>query len=115
MLADGSPLVANMNAELSQFTTTKLGTTYMSLNVTDSLALDAGLRLDSPAMVAKLVAEIEKKMTETALAQQVRSTFDQLDVIADGNDLILSVSMSGPQIVQLMALFSGLDDDVSAK
>lgn len=106
MLAGGSQLVDAMNIELAPHTSIKLGTMYLSLNVTDSLALDAGLRLDSPATVATLVAEIQKKMSETTLAKQVSGQFDQLDVMADGSDLILSVSMSGPQIVQLVSLLA---------
>jgi RNA polymerase sigma factor (sigma-70 family) len=114
MVAEGSPFLGGLNTELSRFTTTKLGTMYLSVNVTDSLALDAGLRLGSPAAVATVVAEIEKKMTETELAQQLRSHFDQLDVIADGNDLIVSVSLSGAQILQLVSLVSS-HAEVTAK
>lgn len=115
MVAEGSSFLDNLNTEIARYTTTKLGTMYLSLNVTDSLALDAGLRLGSPAAVATVVAEIEKTMSETALAQQIRGTFDQLDVLADGNDLILSVSMSGPQIVNLVSLLTTIPELREAK
>jgi RNA polymerase sigma factor (sigma-70 family) len=115
MVAEGSSFLDNLNTEIAQYTTTKLGTMYLSLNVTDSLALDAGLRLGSPAAVATVVAEIEKKMSATELAQTIRGTFDQLDVLADGNDLILSVSMSGPQIVSLVSLLTTLPELREAK
>ncbi|NVB77477.1 MAG: RNA polymerase sigma factor [Kofleriaceae bacterium] len=100
MIADTSQIVTAVNAE---HVSTKLGTMYMSLNVTDSLALDAGVRLGSPEAVAKLVAEIQKKMGEDELAKLVLRYFDQLDVMADGTDLIISMSVGGSQLTPLLS------------
>jgi RNA polymerase sigma factor (sigma-70 family) len=99
MVADNSPVVADINAHSS----TKLGTMYVSLNVTDSVALDAGVRMGSPQAVATLVAEIKTKMSENELAKQASQYFDQLDVMADDSDLILSMSVGGSQIPQLVS------------
>jgi hypothetical protein len=103
MLAASSPLIRIANTEMAPHTSIRLGTMYMSLNVTDSLALDAGLQLGSRETVAMLVAQIQKKMDESDRAQQISSRFDQLDVMADGSDLIVSVSMSGDQVLQLVS------------
>ncbi|HEY5924453.1 MAG TPA: RNA polymerase sigma factor [Kofleriaceae bacterium] len=103
LLAESSPFMRMANTEIAPYTSIQLGTTYASLNVTDSLAFDAGLRLGSPEAVAKLVAEIQKRMNESDIAKQLSRHFDQLDVIADGSDLIVSLSLGGDQILQLVS------------
>jgi RNA polymerase sigma factor (sigma-70 family) len=113
MLADSSPIVNIINTAIAPYTSIKLGTTYMSMNVTDTLALDAGLRLGSPETVATLVSAIQARMTEPEAAQQVSRYFDQLDVVADGSDLIVSLAMSGDQLVQLVSSIA-FDDDGTA-
>ena len=99
-------MVEKVNVEIAKHAPIKLGTMYLSLNVTDSLALDTGFRLASPDMVAKLVSEFQTQMANPTIATFVRDHFDQLDVMADGNDLIASISMSGGQIAQLIASFA---------
>lgn len=103
MVADTSKIVTSINAERGSGASTKLGTLYLSLNVTDSLAFDAGMRLGSPEAVAAVVAEIQQKMSEDGLAKQVRHYFDQLDVMADGTDLIISMSVGGSQLLPLLS------------
>lgn len=103
MVADTSPLVAAVKIATEQHTSIKLGTVYLSVYVTDTLALDAGLRLGSAETVGKLVSTIQTKMTAHDSAQAVSRYFDQLDVMADGPDLVVSLAMSGDQIVQLIA------------
>jgi RNA polymerase sigma factor (sigma-70 family) len=101
MLSDTSPLVKTANEQIAKYTPIQVGTTYIAVNVTDSLALDAGFRLGSPATVTSLVAAIQAKLAANSVAQY----FDQLDVAADGSDLIVSVAMSGDQLLSgFMAL-----------
>ena len=64
------------------------------------------LRLGSPETVGKLVSTIQGQMHEHEAAQVVSRYFDQLDVLADGSDLIVSLAMSGDQIMQLMSSVS---------
>jgi RNA polymerase sigma factor (sigma-70 family) len=101
MLAESSQLVSEINTAMQPYTPIRLGTAYLSLNVTDTLALDAGLRLGSPETVGKLVELIQTRMKDPDLAELTRF-FDQLDVMADGSDMIVSLAMSGDQIMQLV-------------
>lgn len=101
MLSDSSPLVRTINTAIAPYTPVVLGTTYVALNITDSLALDAGLRLGSPQTVAALVSTIQAKLAAGPLHDSVTPYFDQLDVTADGSDLIVSLALSGDQLLQL--------------
>jgi hypothetical protein len=103
MLADGSSIMKIINTTIAPFTSIRAGAAYVSLDVTDTLALDAGLRLGSPETVGKLVSTIQGQMAGHEVAQTVSRYFDQLDVLADGSDLIVSLAMSGDQIVQLLS------------
>jgi RNA polymerase sigma factor (sigma-70 family) len=103
MLADGSSIMKIVNTTIAPFTSIKAGTAYLSLDVTDTLALDAGLRLGSAETVGKLVSTIQGQMAQHEVAETVSRYFDQLDVLADGSDLIVSLAMSGDQIAQLVS------------
>jgi hypothetical protein len=107
MLAGDSPVMQEINVDAAPYTGVKLGTVYLSMNVTDSLALDAGVQLGSPEVVAKLMSKIQAelaKLEATAKldAAELRRRFLQLDIAADGSDLIVSIAMSGEQIMQLI-------------
>ena len=106
ILAGNSPLMKLINAETEPYSGMKLGTIYVSMNMTDTLALDIGVRMDSPQAVAKAVSIIQKQMTDTIGAVAASAYFDQLDVLADGSDLIISVAIAGDQLMQLIS-FSG--------
>ena len=114
MMSSSSPIASLINAAIAPYTEIRLGTMYLSLNVTDTLALDAGVQLGSPEAVARLVAAIQAQMSELDTRTSVSRDFDQLDVTADGPDLILSLAMTGDQLVQLKASAKegGDDDDV---
>ena len=101
MLSDASPIVGTVNGAISPYTQQKVGTVYFSLNVTDALALDAGVHLGSPADVARAVAMITSKIDRVDPNKTLRGYFDQLDVFADGSDLIFSVSLAGDQLIPL--------------
>lgn len=111
MLSSSSPLVDIVNTAIAQYTSIKLGTVYASLNVTDTLALDAGLHLGSPSTVARLVSAIQTQMNDPGARAKVSRHFDQLDVMTDGADMIISLAMSGDQLFQL---FSSLAADGDA-
>jgi RNA polymerase sigma factor (sigma-70 family) len=105
MFSDSSPIVKNANVQIAKYTPVQVGTTYIALNVTDSLALDAGFRLGSPASVASLVSTIQARLADAPVKDFVSQYFDQLDVTADGSDLIVSLAVSGDQLVSgFMAL-----------
>jgi RNA polymerase sigma factor (sigma-70 family) len=101
MLSDASPVVGSVNGAISPYTQQKLGTLYFSLDVTDALALDAGVHLGSPADVARAVATITSQIDEIDPNKSLRQYFDQLDVFADGTDLIFSVAIAGNQLLPL--------------
>ena len=53
---------------------------------------------------ARVVAYAKEKLGEGFAKTIVASYFDQLDVFADGSDLIVSLAISGEQIAQLLAM-----------
>jgi len=111
IVSDSSPLVKIANTEIARYTPIQLGTVYVSLHVSDTLALDAGLRLGSPETVARLVTAIQARMADLDTRAKVGRSFDQLDVTADGPDLIISLAATGDQLVQL---FGSMQSTVSA-
>jgi len=101
MVGEGSPVLAHINAQIAKHAPVRVGTTYVSLQVSDTLAVDAGFRMGTPETVAKLVAAIQDHMSQPEARDAVDRYFDQFDVTADGSDLILSLAMTGDQLVQL--------------
>jgi hypothetical protein len=93
--------VANLGNEGADV---KPGTFYLSLGVTDSLALDAGVGLATPATVARVISYLKTRLSEGFVKTLVASYVDQLDVFADGSDLIVSLAISGEQIASMLAL-----------
>jgi hypothetical protein len=110
MLADNSPFLAGINEEAARASLTKLGTTYVSMNITDSLAVDAGTHLGSPAQVAQMISTIQSWLSKPELAFVTHNYLDQLDVMPDGSDLIVSMAMSGEQLGQLITESPTSDD-----
>jgi RNA polymerase sigma factor (sigma-70 family) len=100
--SQGSPLVGSANGTLAPYTSQRLHTVYMSLDVTDSLALDAGVQLGSPADVAAAIALFTKQIDAIDPDRSLRQRFDQLDVFADGSDLIISAAIAGDQLPMLV-------------
>jgi RNA polymerase sigma factor (sigma-70 family) len=108
VMVDGrSPALAAANLALSRFTPTQVGGMYLAVNITDSLALDAGMRLGSPEAVATLVATAQQRLTVPEVQAAISPLFDQFDIAADGSDLIVSLAMSGDQIGKLMSSVNG--------
>ena len=103
VLSDASPIISGANGSIASFTEQKLGTVYMSLDVSDSLAFDAGVHLGSPANVSAALATITKGIDAVDPNKTLRQYFDQLDVFADGSDLIVSVDIAGDQLPMLAA------------
>jgi hypothetical protein len=103
VLSDSSPLIGTANGSIAPYTSQKLGTVYLSLDVTDALAFDAGVHLGSPGDVAAAVTTITSKIDAVDPNKTLRGYFDQLDVFADGSDLIFSVAIAGDQLPMLGA------------
>lgn len=104
MVGASSKLLDDVDLDDPALAGVKPGTLYLSLGVSDSLALDAGVGLDTPATVARVVSHIKTKLSEGIAKTIVSSYFDQLDVFADGSDLIVSLAISGDQIAQMMSM-----------
>lgn len=107
MLGDTSPILANMNENVAKYTPTKLGGAYMAVNVNDNLAVDAGLRLGTPQAVATMVSVFQDQLAAEPAHTLVAKFFDQMDVAADGSDLIISFALSGEQIQALLSQGDG--------
>jgi RNA polymerase sigma factor (sigma-70 family) len=112
MASARSKMLDDTLTEIPALANVKPGNFYMSLGVTDSLALDAGVGLGAPANVALAVAFIKDKLSEGVIKTIVSSYFDQLDVFADSADLIVSLAISGDQIANMMAMAKSQADGV---
>ena len=104
MISDRSPVVAMVNLATAPYTSTHFGTSYFSMNVTDTLAIDAGVRLGSPAAVTTFVDKLQKAISTTPELAGLTRYFDQLDIFADGSDVIVSMAMGGAQVAELVKL-----------
>ena len=104
MISAQSKMLDDALVEVPELADVKPGTFYLSLGVTDSLALDAGVGLGAPGTVGRVVSYLKSKLSEGLAKTMVASYFDQLDVFADGSDLIVSLAISGDQIASMLAL-----------
>ncbi|HLL22446.1 MAG TPA: RNA polymerase sigma factor [Kofleriaceae bacterium] len=104
MIAAESKMFDGALVDVPGLADVKPGTMYLSLGVTDSVALDAGVGLGAPAAVARVVSYLKAQLGEGLAKTIVASYFDQLDVFADGSDLIVSLAISGEQIAQMLAM-----------
>lgn len=104
MVSAQSKMLDDALTDIPALADVKPGTLYLSLGVTDSLALDAGVGLGDPSAVARVVSHIKTQLSEGFAKTIVASYFDQLDVFADGSDLIVSLGISGDQIAQMLSM-----------
>jgi len=113
-VGEGSPLLDRMNAKAAGHTAIQLHGFYGSVDFADGLVINAGARTGSPELVAKLVADVQRKLDEHAASGDLSQRFEQLDINADGGDVIVSLAMTP---VQLFALIGGarshLDEHVA--
>jgi RNA polymerase sigma factor (sigma-70 family) len=96
---DDSTMLAQLNRELAEFTSIRLHGVYGSIDVTDGLVLNAGARTGSPEMVAKLVSQIQHRLDPLVASGEVGKQFEQLDINADGSDVIVSIAMTTSQLL----------------
>jgi RNA polymerase sigma factor (sigma-70 family) len=99
-VADGSPMLAEVNRKLASHTAIQLHGLYGSVDFADGLVINAGARTGSPELVAKLVGDVQRKLDEVG-AEKLTQRFDQLDINADGGDVIVSVAMNTSQLLSL--------------
>jgi hypothetical protein len=75
---------------------------FGSLNVTDGLAVDFRMRLDTPDAAAQLANMAKGQL------QQVAKMVDKADVTNDGADAHFVIALSSQKLQQLIQQFSGL-------
>jgi hypothetical protein len=75
---------------------------FGSVNVTDGLALDMRLRMDTPDAAAQ-IANMGK-----AQVQQAAKMFDQIDIVADGADAKITVVLSNQKLQALIQQVGGM-------
>jgi archaellum component FlaG (FlaF/FlaG flagellin family) len=75
---------------------------YGSLNATDGLSLDMRVRFATPD------AATQAASMASAQTKQAPQYFDKAEATADGNELHVSVAMSGQKLAQLMPMLSML-------
>jgi RNA polymerase sigma factor (sigma-70 family) len=106
-VADGSPMLAEANRKLAAHTQIRLHGLYGSIDFSDGLVISAGARTGSPELVAKLVSDLQAKLDEVAATGELKDRFQQLDINADGGDIIFSLAMSTSQLMSLAGNASG--------
>lgn len=106
-VADGSPMLAEANRKLAAHTAIQLHGLYGSIDFTDGLVINAGARTGSPELVAKLVSDLQHHLDELAAHGEIAQRFEQLDINADGGDVILSLAMNTSQLLGLVGGASG--------
>lgn len=75
---------------------------FGSVNVTDGLAVDMRVRLDTPEQ-AKQITDMAKGQT-----QQFVKMVDKLDIVAEQADVKINVAMSAQKLEQLVQQFAGM-------
>jgi len=75
---------------------------FGSINVTDGLALDLRLRLETPEAAQQLTSMSKQQLGQAA------KMFDQVDVTADGADVKYTVILSSAKLQQLIQQFGGM-------
>ena len=98
--------VANGNApffgQMGAMTGSKPKAVFGSVNVTDGLAIDLRMRLESPDQ-AKTLADMGK-----AQAGQVAAMVDKFDVTNDGPDVKINVALSNAKLESLVQQYGGM-------
>ena len=82
---------------LDQMPMVKATAVYGSFNVTDGLAMDLRLRLDTPDAATQMAS------MATAQAQQAKAFVDKADFTAEGNEMHASVVMSSQKLQTLIS------------
>ena len=101
---------------MAPYTSIRVQAVYGSVDVSSSLVVQAGLRLASPAQVTQLVSDINTKiaqLTGSTGSPGLAAYFDQLDVTADGNDVIIDIAANTSQLLHL-ATSGSLNGSVDA-
>jgi RNA polymerase sigma factor (sigma-70 family) len=102
VIGPSSSLFSESDAALAQYGA-HMSALYGSIDVTDSLVIAAGMRLGSPDQVSRLVALAQTEIDKVAQAGTLAQYFTQLDVNADGNDLIVSIAANTLQLMNIAA------------
>jgi hypothetical protein len=113
VVVPSSPVFGEINGSLAAFTAFRVSAMYGSIDVTDSLVVEAGVRLGSPDQVAALVAELQKRLDQYAAAGSLARFFTQLDVNSDGGDLVVSVAANTAQLVNI-AMSRAIDASITS-
>jgi hypothetical protein len=100
---DSSPVLAEINRKIASKTSIQFHGLYGSIDLTDGIVLNAGGRTGSPELVAKLVADVQRHLDQLGSREQIAQHFEQLDINADGGDVIVSVAINTSQLVQMFA------------
>ena len=98
-VADGSPMLAKANRKLAAHTPIQLHGLYGSIDFSDGLVINAGARTGSPAQVAKLVGDVQRQIDQLVARGDLANHFEQLDINADGGDVIISLAMTTGQLM----------------
>ena len=97
-----SDVFAELNNAIASETSIRLQALYGSFDISGSLAIQAGLQLASSDQVNRLVSIIQSQIKSLAGSGAMSTYFDQLDVNADGTDVIISVAANAIQLVNLV-------------
>lgn len=106
-VTDGSRLLAHVNETVAKHSSIQLHGLYGSIDFSDGLVINAGARTGSPELVAKLVSDLQHHIDDHVARGDLGQKFDQLDVHADGGDVIVSLAMNMGEFLPLAASIGG--------
>ncbi len=103
VVAPTSSLFPLVNGEIAKHADHQVSALYGSIDITDSISVQAGLRLASADQVNRLVARFQHGIDKLVGNGKLSQYFDQLDVNADGGDVIVSMAANAGQLMSLAA------------
>jgi RNA polymerase sigma factor (sigma-70 family) len=101
VIVPSSPLFPLMNSEIAEDANLQVHALYGSIDITNSIVVEAGLRLGSTDQVAQVVGEVQQKIDKLAAGGTLAQYFDQLDINADGGDVVFSVAANAGQLMNI--------------
>ena len=94
-----SPLIADINGSTAPYTGIKVRGVFGSLDVSTTLALHGGIRVDSPELAGQVVSDAQQQLDAIAAAGVSTKYFDQLDIVSDDTDVLLDVTMNVAELL----------------
>jgi RNA polymerase sigma factor (sigma-70 family) len=102
VIGPSSSLFTKVNAAIAtKLPDLQVNALYGSIDITDAISVQAGMRLATADQVNGLVAKIQPEIDKLVANHTLSEYFDQLDVNADGGDVIVSLAVNASQLINM--------------